>query len=169
MNIYQRELQLNDENILQVKNEVVEAYKAAAKKRTTDILKLQLSVEEILLNFRNCYGTETPCRISIHKIFGRIRVVFEQKGKQGNPLDTSAYPDTCVEILTGLDVIPKYAYRSRSGKNIVTLTPDVKARKNQMLLDIFIAAALAVICFFRFLQTLRQLLLIRLSHLYSIN
>ena len=148
MILYQKELELNNDIIPEIEQEIIDTYKEAAGKRAINLLKLELTVEELFLDFMDSYGTKTPCKVTVDKSHGKIHITYEQKAAQANPLENLIYTDTAANLLTNLDVIPKYSYNSRTGVNSVHYTPDIKDRKNGTLTNILIAVVAAVLCFF---------------------
>lgn len=146
MLVYRDTQTLTNENISMLVEASVEAYKQAAKKRASDTVRLALSVEEILLNYRDHYGTDNPCTLIVQKSLGKIIFEFHQKGPQDNPIASEDEEDVTVAILGMLDMAPKYTYRERTRDNEVSFVAAQKARKNQMIIEILIAVALAFIC-----------------------
>lgn len=140
---------LTNESIKELTEKSVEAYKKAAGKRAASLVKLSLAVEEILLDFREAYGSDTPCTVRVNKSFGKIVIAFRQKGAQINPVtEDDAEDNIAHNILVSMDLLPKYSFDSRSGFNTVSLTAEQKPQKNKSARQILAAVVLAVICYF---------------------
>lgn len=137
---------LSNENISAVVEKIRECYHKTAGKRAKNEVKLALSVEEILLNFRANYGTETPCKVLMKKSLGNILVIFKQKGPHQNPLKADDNDEVVLQILSNMGVIPKYNYESLSGTNAVSMVAEQKSMKNSAS-TILTAVLLAVVCF----------------------
>ena len=146
MTLYREQIKLNNESISKAITGAVEAYERAAKKRSCNTTKLALSIEEILLHSRECYGEDENCMVAVVKSFGKIYVEFHHKGIQNNPIPNDNQEDVTISILSRLDVIPKYTYRGRNRDNIVSIVAEQKPRKNQMIISILLAVALAFVC-----------------------
>ena len=122
-----------------------EAYKSAAGKRADSTLRFRLSLEELLLRFRELYGTEEPCEIKGIRRFSGIHFELSQRGAQQNPLDIDPEMSLPYDLLTRLNLKPRYSYRENRGQNVVTIPAPLKPRKNAMLLGVLLGAALAVV------------------------
>ena len=139
---------LTDETIRSLTEGTVEAYKQAAGKRATALVKLTLAVEEILLDFRDAYGCDTPCTVLVSKFLGKIIINFRQKGIQTNAVASDDADSLSHNILVRLEILPKYNYNNRSGMNSVSLVAEQKPLKNKSARDILTALILAGICYF---------------------
>lgn len=121
-----------------------EEYIKVAGKRATDLKKLQLSLEEVLLRFREAYGTKTPCTIRGIRAFDRIYFEISQTGTQFNPLDIAPDMGTSYDLLALMGVYPRYVFRERQNRNVVIVRANLLPRKNVMLTGILCAAVLAL-------------------------
>lgn len=125
---------------------ITEKYVAAAGKRVGNKTRFSLMVQEILLRFRDLYGTETPCRIVGQKSFGRIIFTVRQKGPQLDPTKGEEDISYSYDLLARIGIIPKYSYDSRNGGvNVVTIVGELKPKKNAMLKNILAAIIAAVL------------------------
>ena len=122
-----------------------QAYRKTAGKRAESTTKLRLSLEEILLRFRTCYGTDTVCQIRGIRRFSGIRFELAQSGAPRNPLFIE--PDMAVsyDILARMNINPQYVYREGRNLNVVTVPAPLKPRKNAMLLGVALGVAFAVL------------------------
>lgn len=142
---YRETIKLDNKSISQVVTALVDTYTGLAKKRAANTTKLDLSVEDILLYYQDAYGMEAECTVAEYKSFGKIVIEFHCRGAQINPLPSNDQEDVSLSILSRLDVIPKYSYKSGTSDNVVTLTAEQKPRKNQMLISILVAVVLAMV------------------------
>ena len=146
MIFYKREAILTNEVIAEWSQEVAQEYLKQAGKRAIVETKIRLAVEELLIKFRRFYGTETPCRIVGRKRFGQLTFELRQEGPQIDPV---AQPEDelqfAYDILSRLDVRPRYSYIARRHMNFVTLPAELGPVKNQMLFLMLSALVLAVV------------------------
>ena len=148
MVIFEDVKQLNSSVIDEWSSQAEAAYLKAAGKRAENTTKLKLSIEEVLLRFRDLYGTDEPCRIRGVKRIGRIRFEIIQKGVSVNPLQIEPGMELSHDILAIMDINPKYTYRSGKSLNIVTIPAAVKPKKNALLLGILISVILSILTYF---------------------
>ena len=66
MILFKENAYLTDEQIYNWIGEAESAYKQVAKKRAVNTTAFRLSLEEILLRFRELYGTGSRCRLYGH-------------------------------------------------------------------------------------------------------
>lgn len=128
--------------------EAAKQYTLAAGKRAASKKKIQIAIEELLISFKDIYGTETPCQLVGKKFLGRILFEFRQEGEQKDiaaPEDGMQYS---YDILANLGINPKYNYSSRHHRNCVELEAELKPRKNKMMFQILEAIIFAVILYF---------------------
>ena len=100
---------LTNETIERLTENMTEKYLEAAGKRAGNRVSFSLTVQEILLRFRDLYGTETPCKVIGQKNFGKIVFTIRQKGPQLDPTDGDKYTEYSYDILAGIGVMPKYS------------------------------------------------------------
>jgi Na+/H+-dicarboxylate symporter len=144
MFFFQEKKCLTDEVIDDWSERAIEAYLAIAKNRAGDTTKLRLTIEEILLRFRETYGTETPCRIrGIRKLSG-IDFEITQCGVRHNPLNIESDMSEAYDMLAKMNVNPRYTYREGPNLNVVFIPAPLLPRKNAMLINILIATILSV-------------------------
>ena len=143
MIIFKENAYLTDEQIQNWIEEAENAYNQAAKKRAVNTTAFRLSLEEILLRFRELYGTGCRCRLCGTKSFGNIRFEVSQKGPHQNPLDIDQENDLSYDILVRLNMRPNYEYKN--GINKVSIPVPLKPRKNALLISIFISVLLALL------------------------
>lgn len=137
---------LTNERIDYFTEKMTEAYQKAAGKRVGNPTAFSLMAQEVLLRFRDTYGTETPCEITGQKRFGRILFTVRQHGPQVDPMGREPDMDYSYDILAGMGVTPRYAYSPRNGGvNTVTIVGQQRPQKNAMLKKMLAAILLAVL------------------------
>ena len=122
-----------------------ETYRKVAANRAADSTQLRLAIEELLLRFRELYGTATPCHLKGFKRFGRISFELSQHGHHQSPLDIAPGMSLPYDLLARLNLKPIYTYREARNLNIVSIPAPLKPRKNAMLISILLAVFLAFI------------------------
>lgn len=146
MVIWKEAGRLTDERIESFTEKMTAAYQKAAGKRAGNVTAFSLMVQEVLLRFRDTYGTETPCVITGQKRFGRIQFTISQQAPQADPMHREVDMDFSYDILASLGVAPRYTYSPRNGGvNTVTIVGQQKPRKNAMLKNMLAAILLAVL------------------------
>ena len=135
---------LSDEVIDSWSAQAEEAYKKVAGKRAVSTVKFRLTLEELLLRFRDCYGNEGPCLIRGSKSFNGIRFEIAQQGERHNPVAIA--PDNVMthDMLARLNLCPQYAFHENRSLNIVTIPVPVKPVKNALLIGVLAGVLLAV-------------------------
>ena len=123
-----------------------DAYHQVAGKRAQKSAKIRLTIEEILLRFRDLFGTKEECHLRFIRGLGGLRFEVLQKGASHNPLNLDGETDVSYDILSRLNLKPRYAYVN--GANVVTVPAPIKPRKNAMLIGVLSGAALAVLTWF---------------------
>lgn len=123
-----------------VSTEVQDYLKALGKERS-DILRIRLTVEELLLNILNSEAPVEEVSIGMGKRFGRH--VFCMKYK-GNPIDPTGYNEDVWsdDVMRSLGYFPSWSYKGR--ENNVSLIFSEK-KKLGTLSVIFLAIACAVL------------------------
>ena len=145
MIFFQDTKRLTNEVIGSWTEEAVKAYQENAGKRAESTVKLRLTIEELLLRYRDLYGTDEPCSIKGVRRFGGCSFELSQKGMQQNPLDIDTESSISYNLLARLNLNPHYAYRQNRGLNVVTIPAPLKKRKNATLIGILLAAVLSVV------------------------
>lgn len=116
-------------------------------------VKEALAVEEILIRFKEKYGTDTPCSLIGRKIFGRITFSVQQQGPHLNPLSIEEDIEISINILEKMGYSPQYTWRERNGgQNCVKYNAALKPIKNKLLIQMMIAVVLSLITYFILLQ-----------------
>lgn len=122
-----------------------DCYLKLAKKRADHSVRIRLSVEEMLLRFRSLYGNETNCRIRALNGLAGLRFEISQRGSAINPLEIENDEEFSYDLLSKMNLKPRYIYRPNIGLNVVNIPASMKARKNAMLIGIFTAALLSIL------------------------
>ena len=130
-------------------NENIHASIKEFEKQFPEDVQTRLMIEEVLLNFRDHFGTKAEYGFRVRRRpFGFSRVLISLKGEPFNPLAESE-EDNISLILSSLmeDTVKKDSYRYLLGTNFVrfTLAKDKKSRKIPGG-NVTIATLLAVIC-----------------------
>lgn len=137
---------LTDEQIDKLTKEMTEKYEKAAGKRVGNKVTFSLTIQEVLLRFRELYGTDTPCKVTGQKRMGKIIFTVQQVGPQQDPIKYEEETAYSYDILARLGARPKYSYSTRNGGvNTLTITGEQKPKKNAMLRNIVLAICLAVL------------------------
>ncbi|MBR1796985.1 MAG: cation:dicarboxylase symporter family transporter [Clostridiales bacterium] len=145
MLFFQESSYLTNEVIDNWSEQAINAYKGIAGKRACDINKLRLTIEEVLIRFRDSYGKDVPCKIrGIRKISG---VFFEisQVGAPHNPLISDVDVIESYDILVRMNVKPRYIYREAFNSNTVIISAPLAHRRNSMLVSILMSTVLSVV------------------------
>ncbi len=149
MVFYEKEFVLSKENIGIVVQSCVEEYEKAVGYRKKAVLNLSLSLEEILLDFSDCYGEQALCTVLGIKNRGGVRFKLINRGQPLNPLtEDNEMGEYSREILERLGFKPSYSYKQKIRQNEVSLPGPVKPDKNRNLYMMLGAIALAVATFF---------------------
>lgn len=135
---------LTDELIDSWGNKVQELYVGAFKKNDHPTMKARLGIDDILIRFREIYGTDTMCFLECYKSSNILRIVISQQGDHINPLVIEEN-DISINILERLDLTPKYTYKTIRRLNIVTVPLILPPRKNSLLKKLGLAVVLAVL------------------------
>lgn len=141
MIFFQDTKNLTDEIIDLWSEKTIEAYQKSAGKRSDGVVKLRVTLEELLLRFRDLYGTDEACTIRGIQRFGSISFELSQVGTPQNPLDIDMQESISYDLLSRLNLNPQYAYRERRNLNVVTIPAPLKKRKNAMLLEILLGGS----------------------------
>lgn len=144
MIFFQDTKRLTNEVIDSWSENAVKQYQKIAGKRAENTVRLRLSIEELLLRFRDLYGTEEPCSIKGIRRLGGISFELSQRGTPQNPLEIDPETSLTYNLLAKLNLNPHYAYRQNRSLNVVTIPAPLKKRKNAMLIGILAAAVLSV-------------------------
>lgn len=146
MVFYRKEERLTNEIIAAWSEEAAQQYMQEAGKRALSEAKIRFALEELLLKFRDTYGTETPCRLTGKRLPGQITFELRQAGRQQDPIAPEEELQASYDILSRLGVSPRYTYSARRGVNCVTLTAEMKPVRNKMLFLMLGAVVLSVLC-----------------------
>lgn len=145
MKILERKAYLSNEVIDEWVEAAVDAYTSKAGKRADNPLGLSLSIEEILLRFKETYGTDEMCYLVIHSHKNKISYEISQKGAPINCIEVDEGLENSYNILVRMGERPHYTYSKLRNLNKVSYDYSKKARKSQMLINIGIAIVLALV------------------------
>ena len=126
-----------------------EWYVVAAGKRAVDFKKISLTLEEIMLRFRDKFGEDVLVSLEAYKFLGRIHFYVDCKGEKYNPCNIESQYYDSLDILVRIGLKPYYTYLEReNGINRVVVNGEMKPVSNKMMKNIFLAIVLAVISYF---------------------
>ncbi len=144
--IYKASEVLTDENINRIMDELPDIYFKELGKQALEKTKFVIALEELLLRFRDYYGTENVCDVSFCKHFGKYLIEISMQGMRKDYIPCSDDMKISYDILANLGVEPRYAYsQGRSGKNRLIWQSLSKPKKHSTALPILFAFILAVI------------------------
>lgn len=108
-----------------------------------NILRIRLSMEEILLRMRDKYGSDKEVTGFIGKYRGKYVVRVESKGEAYNPLgaDSAELEDLFTSLFASSGINPQYSYLAEENSVKITITPP---RMNPVL-KVFIAMAIGIL------------------------
>lgn len=144
MIFYEKEDYLTNENINTWSEEAGEQYLLKAGKNACSKTKASIAVEEVLLAFRETFGTESKCSIRGRKSFGSIFYIIMQKGPEINPVAPDEDMQLSYNILSRLNIKPKYTYNTGSRTNCVSIPTEKKPQKHKTWFLMVGAVLLAV-------------------------
>lgn len=142
MEYYRNRIRLDNASVAKTVGEATEKYTAALGKAAMPGPSFRIAFEELLLQFRDCYGEECDCQIVCSRFHRRCRIFVSARGprKDFAPYDESL--SYSYDILGRLGVYPQYTYFR--GKNCVTWEMQPVKPKNAMIVSILIAVGLAI-------------------------
>ncbi len=144
--IYKISKALTDENIKDIMNELPPVYFDALGKKAIEETKFVIALEELLLRFRDYYGTENVCDIVLFKNFGKYSIEISVQGERRDYLPCDEDIKLSYDILSRLEVEPRYVYsHGKVGRNRLIWQSVSKSKKQSAAIPIIIAAVLAVI------------------------
>lgn len=111
--------------------EKLDAYLGTLKMDSGNRTRIRLSVEDILLKWRDHFGEETLCRMKTGVRFGRPYLSLEVQGASFDPLrEEDEFGDWSKRMLGNIGLVPVYSYEN--GLNTVTLRLK-KPRRNPII------------------------------------
>lgn len=88
-----------------------------------NITRIRLSIEEILLDMREHFGSEVPCTLTMGRKWGRHFLMLEVRGERFDPLEKKEQPEELSgwggRLLANMGLTPVYLYKN--GKNQILL------------------------------------------------
>lgn len=105
------------------------------------MLRLRLSVEEVLLKWDDFFGEEKNVLLQCGKRLGKPYIRLEVAGEKYNPLENETGSDWLGRLLTDMNSTPAFSYTGQ--KNVITFYPPKK--EMGMLPRFGVAVVLAVI------------------------
>lgn len=108
-----------------------------------NIIRLSLSLEEILLRWQNHFGSETIVSICTKKRLGSLTISIYLKGDECNPIDFEKNePNLDIPLLSKLQMSPAFTYKK--GENVVTLKLSKQKSKSAIILIASILVAIII-------------------------
>lgn len=124
----------------------IDGYLTELKMERRNRLRIRLSMEEILLQWREHFGEEATCTLKFAARFGRPQLSLEVEGEAFDPLSqeggTEEFSGWSNRLLADLGMYPLYSYAD--GKNQILLRLKKPQRNPLISLLAAIAAAVAV-------------------------
>ena len=121
--------------------EQVDAHLANLKIENKNRLRIRLSMEEVLLKWRDAFGEEAVCTFRTGLRFGRPYISLELPEKPLDPLETEdEFGNWSQHMLGNIGLCPVYTYEK--GKNIVLLK--LKKPKRNPIVSLLGCVALAL-------------------------
>lgn len=110
------------------------------KTEPKNLLRIRLSVEELLLDWQDRFSSEALCRVKLGKQFGRPFIQLEVKGEPFDPFsqDTEDYGSYRARLLANMGLSPLYSYERGCNRMVFRLK---KQSVNPLL-----SLAIAVVC-----------------------
>ncbi len=145
MEIYSKKGILDNDAISVIVNDLTDAYLSVSGKKAMAENRFRLSLEEILLRFRDLYGTEIPCKVVCTKKLNKVSIEVSQEGIRRDWLPCDEDIKVSYDILARLNVSPRYVYSHiGKGRNRVIWEPIGKTSNNSTLIFMLVAIILAV-------------------------
>ena len=107
-----------------------------------EVLRIKLTLEEILLEYRDRFGEDACFRVRCLKHFASIKVELIVKGRVYNPLEKDEDENVMHGIMAAIGLTPSYSYKN--GKNYVAFTPKKKPMSGTLKMGA--AIGLAIVC-----------------------
>ena len=125
-------------------SEVVADFLTREQLDLQEIIRIRLSVEELLLEYQIYLGEDTQFSLNCVKRFGKLRIELALPGRSLDPFAEQAEaPEEGAELmrslLAGMGYAPVWQYKN--GKNLVTFSPKKKQRSQFRTMAAAVAAA----------------------------
>ncbi|MBQ2751768.1 MAG: cation:dicarboxylase symporter family transporter [Oscillospiraceae bacterium] len=122
-------------------SEKVAEFLTEIKTESKNLLRIRLSIENILLDWQQKFSDRAECTVSIGKRFGKPFIQLEVAGESCNPLDDDAenFGTYQGRLLANMGLFPTFAYERGVNKILFKL----KRPKANPLVGILIAVVLA--------------------------
>ena len=125
--------------------EKLDEYLTALKLENKNRLRIRLSLEEMLLKWRDRFGEEAACTLRMYKQFGRPRLTLEVPGEAFDPTAQEDggedFSDWGNRLLGGMGLYPVYSYAN--GKNQVLLK--LKKPRRNPIISLLTSFVLAIV------------------------
>ena len=119
----------------------VETFCERANGEKRDILRTRLTVEEILLNYQEAFGTNGTFQFQCRKRINRLYASFSIPGERNDVVHTNGGEESVIlkGILSGMGEIPTWQFKN--GVNYLTFT--LKKKKLSPAVSLLAAVILA--------------------------
>ena len=136
-----QEYLLSAENIDYI-SEYIQNFLQKLKMNEKNIQRIRLSMEEILLKWRDHFGQECPCVLTVGTRMGRPYLMLSMKGEVYDPLEEEEeeFENWGNRMLANMGLSPTYSYQ----KGINQICIRLKKQKRNPIFNIIIAITLAL-------------------------
>ena len=112
-----------------------------------EIIRLQLSIEEVMLRWQKAFGTEKVVQLLIQTSLGKLHLSLSLSGDAYNPLDTNLENEDAMvrHLMDNLTLSLRYNYQN--GTNKITCDRQIKA-DNSFFIGLVIAIVAGIVCGF---------------------
>lgn len=111
------------------------------KMEEKDVLRLRLSVEEMLLNWQDRFGKEQEITLKIGTRIRKPFIILELRGDECDPIHSGQENSWMSRMLADMELEPAYQYQKET--NIVTIYP--KQKKKGMIFWLIVAVLLGAL------------------------
>ena len=122
-------------------SERIDAFLTEQKLTKKDVLRLRLTMEELLLRVREHSGEETACTLQMGRRIGGAYVEVDYRGEAFDPTAEDDGASWSAQLLTNMGLAPSWSYVR--GVNRLLLRPP--GRKSRSLLHLLCAIGLACV------------------------
>lgn len=133
---------LSNQSIAQM-CEVLETFLGEVMEERKEVLRIVLSMEEVLLSYQAQFGQERVCTLRCAKEWGRPRITFTLRGESFDPFVKDDQEDTPIlrNLIGSFGNAPAWQYSG--GRNVVYLV--LPRRKRSTMFNLILALVLAVV------------------------
>lgn len=137
----QEEYQLTEQAVDEI-SEKVDQFLSALRVDEKKQLRLRLSIEEILLNWKEFFGNEQKIILKMGAHFRKPFIILETEGQEFNPVHSENGNEWMSRLLSDLELEPDYTYQKK--RNIVSVYPEKKKKSRIYWIVLSVLLALLV-------------------------